>query len=938
MREINQTIGQTGSPADGQVEVPEKDIPLRDDIRLLGRILGDTIRSQEGDAVFDLVEGVRQTSIRFHRDQDQAARRELEDLLNGMTPRQTTRIIRAFSYFSHLSNIAEDQHHIRRTRAHDLAGSAPRPGTIGHALGRAQETGIGIERLEAFFREALVCPVLTAHPTEVRRKSSLNREMDLAQLLAERERGRMTPEETEACDEAMRRAVLTLWQTSLLRWTKRTVIDEVQNGVSFYDQTFLRELPRFYAQLEDRLATLRPDRRPAEVPPFLRMGSWIGGDRDGNPFVTADVVARTMRLQSTRALAFYLDEAHALGGELSLNRRNVTVSDALRDLANRSPDRSPNRQDEPYRRALTGIYARLAATARALGQAEVLRHAVGEAPPYADASELKAELDVIHDSLTGNGSEVLARGRLRQLRYAVAVFGFHLASLDLRQNSDVHERTVGELLESAAPGTGYAGLDEEARIALLLEELKTARPLASPFIDYSEETAGELAILRMAADAHRRYGAASMPNCIISKADGVSDMLEVALLLKEVGLLRPLGGALGVNIIPLFETIGDLRNSTRIMDRLLSLPAYRSLLESRGLEQEVMLGYSDSNKDGGFVTSGWELYKAEIGLVEVFRRHGVRLRLFHGRGGSVGRGGGPSYQAILAQPGGAVQGQIRITEQGETISGKYSNAEVGRRNLETLAAATLEATLLHPDAAAPREEYLAAMEELSGHAFEAYRDLVYGTRGFEDYFWESTVITEIASLNIGSRPSSRKKTRSIEDLRAIPWVFSWAQCRLMLPGWYGFGSAVRAWLADHPGDGPDGGMAMLRSMHRDWPFFQTLLSNMDMVLAKSNIAIASRYAELVTDPDLRRTVFERIRAEWQASIDALLAITGQDGLLRGNPLLARSIRNRFPYLDPLNHVQVELLRRHRGRSEEEYVLRGIQLTINGIAAGLRNSG
>ncbi|UEM24961.1 phosphoenolpyruvate carboxylase (plasmid) [Skermanella mucosa] len=930
MREINHTTGQA--------EVPEKDFPLRDDIRLLGRILGDTIRSQEGDAVFDLVEGVRQTSIRFHRDQDQAARRELEDLLNGMTPRQTTRIIRAFSYFSHLSNIAEDQHHIRRTRAHDLAGSAPRPGTIGHALARAEEAGIGSERLEAFFKEALVCPVLTAHPTEVRRKSSLNREMDLAQLLAERERGRMTPEETAVCDEAMRRAVLTLWQTSLLRWTKRTVIDEVQNGVSFYDHTFLRELPRFYAQLEDRLRAPHPGRKPSEVPPFLRMGSWIGGDRDGNPFVTADVVARTMRLQSTRALAFYLDEIHALGGELSLNRRNVTFSDALRDLADRSPDRSPNRQDEPYRRALTGIYARLAATARALGQAEVLRHAVGDAPPYADASELKGELDVIHDSLMDNGSEVLARGRLRQLRYAVAVFGFHLASLDLRQNSDVHERTVAELLEAAAPGTGYAGLDEEARIALLLEELKTARPLASPFVGYSEETAGELAILRMAADAHRRYGAASMPNCIISKADGVSDMLEVALLLKEVGLLRPLDGALDVNIIPLFETIGDLRNSTRIMDRLLSLPAYRSLLESRGLEQEVMLGYSDSNKDGGFVTSGWELYKAEIGLVEVFRRHGVRLRLFHGRGGSVGRGGGPSYQAILAQPGGAVQGQIRITEQGETISGKYSNAEVGRRNLETLAAATLEATLLHPDAAAPRDEYLAAMEELSGHAFDAYRDLVYGTRGFEDYFWESTVITEIASLNIGSRPSSRKKTRSIEDLRAIPWVFSWAQCRLMLPGWYGFGSAVQAWLAAHPGEGPEGGMAMLRAMHRDWPFFQTLLSNMDMVLAKSNIAIASRYAELVTDPDLRRTVFERIRAEWQASIDALLTITGQDSLLQDNPLLARSIRNRFPYLDPLNHVQVELLRRHRGRSEEEYVLRGIQLTINGIAAGLRNSG
>ena len=440
--------------------------------------------------------------------------------------------------------------------------------------------------------------------------------------------------------------------------------------------------------------------------------------------------------------------------------------------------------------------------------------------------------------------------------------------------------------------------------------------------------------MRMAADAHRRYGAASVPNSVISKADGVSDILEVALLLKEVGLLRPLDGVLSVNIVPLFETIDDLRNSTGIMDRLLGIPLYQRLLESRDNVQEVMLGYSDSNKDGGFVTSGWELYKAEIGLVEVFRRHGVRLRLFHGRGGSVGRGGGPSYQAILAQPGGAVQGQIRITEQGETISGKYSNAEVGRRNLETLAAATLEATLLQPDKAAPREDYLATMEELSAHAFGAYRDLVYGTEGFENYFWESTVITEIASLNIGSRPSSRKKTRSIEDLRAIPWVFSWAQCRLMLPGWYGFGSAIQAYLADHPDDGMD----VLKAMYKDWPFFQTLLSNMDMVLAKSNIAIASRYAELVTDVDLRHRVFNRIRTEWQASVDALLTITGQDVLLESNPLLARSIRNRFPYLDPLNHVQVELLKRHRTNVAEEYVLRGIQLTINGIAAGLRNSG
>jgi phosphoenolpyruvate carboxylase len=421
---------------------------------------------------------------------------------------------------------------------------------------------------------------------------------------------------------------------------------------------------------------------------------------------------------------------------------------------------------------------------------------------------------------------------------------------------------------------------------------------------------------------------------VISKTDGVSDLLEVALLLKEAGLLRPTEGRLDLNVVPLFETIADLRECGRVMDELFSLPHYMRLLDSRGRTQEVMLGYSDSNKDGGFLTSGWELYKAEIALIEVFRRHGVRLRLFHGRGGSVGRGGGPSYQAILAQPGGAVRGQIRITEQGEVIASKYSNPENSRRNLEILAAATLEATLLHPDEPAPRPEYLSAMAVLSEHAFRAYRGLVYETEGFERYFWEATVISEIANLNIGSRPASRKKSTRIEDLRAIPWVFSWAQCRLMLPGWYGFGSAVRAWLAERG----EAGLALLQSMNRDWPFFRTLLSNMDMVLAKSDIAIASRYAELVQDVALREAIFPRLRAEWQASIDALLAIAGQQALLDTNPLLARSIRNRFPYMDPLNHLQVELIRRLRAGNTDERVKRGIHLTINGIAAGLRNSG
>lgn len=905
----------------------EADARLREDIRLLGRILGDTVRDQEGADVFDLVERIRQTSIRFHRDEDRLARGELETILDGMSISETVRIVRAFSYFSHLANIAEDQNNIRQMRAR----GAQRPGTLASTLAHAREAGFSAADLRSFFKEALVSPVLTAHPTEVRRKSTIDREMEIAALLDRRERVQLTPEEHEASDEQLRREVLTLWQTNLLRRTKLTVLDEVANGLSFYDYTFLHEVPRLHCSLEDRL-NQEAGGDAGELASFLKMGSWIGGDRDGNPFVTAEVMRGTLRLQSSRVMNFYLEELHVLGSELSLAAHLADVSEELRALAKRSPDPSPHRSGEPYRLAVSGIYARLTATAARL-EVETTRRPVGEAASYASVSEFRADLDVLDRSLIANNSGVIARGRLRLLRRAVDCFGFHLACLDMRQNSAVHERTVAELLDAAMPGTSYLALGEEARVALLVGELRNARPLTSSFVKYSDETLGELAVFHAAAEAHGKFGADVIPQCIISMCKGMSDMLEVALLLKEVGLVDPSGRS-AINIVPLFETIEDLQASSGIMDRMLALHDYRKLVDSRGAVQEVMLGYSDSNKDGGFVTSGWELYKAEIGLVDVFERHAVRLRLFHGRGGSVGRGGGPSYDAIIAQPGGAVNGQIRITEQGEIISSKYSNAEVGRSNLEILAAATLEASLLQPRQSAPRAEYLTAMEQLSALAFKAYRGLVYETDGFADYFWGSTVITEISTLNIGSRPASRKKTREIEDLRAIPWVFSWAQCRLMLPGWYGFGSAVETWIAEHP----DQGMPFLKELYREWPFFRMLLSNMDMVLAKSSIAIASRYAELVPDEALREKIFGRIRREWHASIETLLDIMGQDRLLQGNPLLDRSIRNRFPYLDPLNHVQVELLKEHRAQNPDEQVLRGIQLTINGISAGLRNSG
>ena len=921
----------TPSNRSAEALAAEEDARLRNDIRLLGRILGDTVRDQEGADAFDLVERIRQTSIRFHRDEDSVARRELETILDGMSISETVRIVRAFSYFSHLANIAEDQNNIRQMRAKTGPGGGPNESVLTQTLSHAHAAGLSAADLRRFFRGAQISPVLTAHPTEVRRKSTMDREMQVAALLDQRERVQLTAEEAEAADEQLRREVLTLWQTNLLRRTKLTVLDEVANGLSFYDHTFLHEVPRLHCNLEDRLN--KEDGGDAEeLAAFLKMGSWIGGDRDGNPFVTADVMRGALRLQSSRVLNFYLEELHALGAELSIAAHLADVSEELRALAERSPDTSPHRIGEPYRLAVSGIYARLTATAAKL-EVETTRAPVGEAAAYASVKEFKADLDVLDRSLIANHSGVISRGRLRLLRRAVDCFGFHLARLDIRQNSAVHERTVAELFDAAIPGMSYLALGEEARVNLLLGELRSARPLGSAFVRYSEETLGELAIFRAVAEAHAKFGPEAIAQCIISMCKGMSDMLEVAVLLKEVGLINPSGRS-AINIVPLFETIEDLQASSVIMDRMLALHDYRRLVDSLGSVQEVMLGYSDSNKDGGFVTSGWELYKAEIGLVEVFERHGVRLRLFHGRGGSVGRGGGPSYDAIIAQPGGAVNGQIRITEQGEIISSKYSNAEVGRSNLEILAAATLEVSLLQPQQSAPRVEYLKAMDQLSALAFTAYRGLVYETDGFAEYFWGSTVINEIATLNIGSRPASRKKTREIEDLRAIPWVFSWAQCRLMLPGWYGFGSAVESWIAEHP----EQGMPFLQEVYREWPFFRMLLSNMDMVLAKSSIAIASRYAELVPDVALREKIFGRIRQEWHSSIETLLDIMGHERLLQGNPLLERSIRNRFPYLDPLNHVQVELLKEYRAENPDEQVLRGIQLTINGVSAGLRNSG
>jgi phosphoenolpyruvate carboxylase len=914
-------------------DAADHDVPLREDTRLLGRLLGDAVRVCNGSEIFESIERIRQTAIRFRRADPPSAsavRHELAAQLNGLTIASTLTVVRAFSYFSHLANLAEDVHQNRRRRAHALAGSPPQRGSLIAALEGLAKAGVSRETVAEWVAHALVSPVLTAHPTEVQRKSILDCEREIVRLLTLRDRTELTPREIAEWETDLERQVLSLWQTAMLRLSKLTVRDEVENGLSYYRYTFLTEVPRLYDALAQGLS--RTFGEGIDVPPLVRMGSWIGGDRDGNPFVTAETLEYAIRAQATVAFDHYLDSVHRLGAELSLSARLVEPTPALLALAASAHDVHPHRKDEPYRRAISGIYSRLAATSKALTGRAPARAPHADLPAYETPAALVADLAIVHASLRTHCAELLATRRLTPLIDAVRTFGFHLASIDLRQNADVHEKVIAELLERAGVAPDYAQRSEAARVALLTAEVRSPRPLVSPHIDYSERTRSELDIVAAAAGIHRRYGSRAVPNYVISKCDSVSDLLEVAVLLKEAGLLR--GNDLAVDIVPLFETIDDLARCGAIMRDAFSQAEYRELVKSRGDAQEVMLGYSDSNKDGGYLTANWALYRAEMQLVDAFAAHGVKLRLFHGRGGTVGRGGGPSYEAILAQPPGSVTGGLRITEQGEIIASKYSDPELGRRNLEALVAATMEASLVDAEGIGDRAaEFHRAMDELAAIAFKAYRELVYETPGFVSYFRAATPIAEIAELNIGSRPASRTSSTRIEDLRAIPWVFSWGQCRLMLPGWYGFGTAVETWMG-----GDASKLALLRAMHEHWPFFRSVLSNMAMVLAKTDLAIASRYAELVPDASVRDPIFSRIALEHERSLVAYFAVTVRTELLADNPTLARSIRNRFPYLDPLNHVQVELLRRYRAGQTDERTKRAIHLTINGLAAGLRNSG
>lgn len=852
----------------------------------------------------------------------QDASNVITQLLPSLSQEQTENLITAVGMFAQILNIVEDVHHERRRYIHETEGSQP-DGTIGETIAKFKRSELTSDTIQAALNHTQISAVLTAHPTEVQRQATLVSHRKIRALLPKRA-------ECQSADELAElqldidRVLLTLWQTSETRHFKISVKSEINNGVNIFPMSFFQAVPKLYRQLEKQFQAAFPS---TTIPDVLHVGGWIGGDRDGNPFVNAETLRLAFTRHADAAFHHYRKELEALYQELPLSVRRVKINDAVLVLSAKSPDTEIARQEEPYRRAVAYILSRLAGKAHELDVPLGCRFGVGEA--YADVAELLHDLREIQQSLRDNGSEVLATGRIADIIRMVSVCGFHLMPLDLRQHADKHGDVVAELFAHAGL-ENYAKLPENEKQVALLRELSSPRPLFNPFVAYSEATNYELNIFREANLIKQQFGENAISQSIISNCEKPSDLLALALILKETGLLVYQNGKVlsRMNIVPLFETIEALNNACPIMEHMFSLPWYRDLVASRDNIQEIMLGYSDSNKDGGYISSTWGLYQAEIGLVNVFKKHNVRIRLFHGRGGSVGRGGGPSYQAILAQPAGSVAGQIRITEQGEVITAKYGDPSNALRNLETLVAATLEATLLP----AAQDPDVALMNALSESSFTHYRALITG-EGFIDYFLQTSPIEQIASLNLGSRPASRKTLARIQDLRAIPWVFSWAQNRLMLPAWYGFGSAVQDLCQADAGS-----LKKLQHHAQHNQFFRAMLSNMEQVMAKTDITLAEHYAALSRDPERGAAIFATIKAEYQRSREALLQILQVDELLLDNRSLARSLALRIPYLNALGGLQVALLQQLRQDPDNKHLLQMVHQTINGVAQGLRNTG
>lgn len=909
---------------------------VRDDIRYLGRILGRVIAEQEGEDVYELVESTRQLAFGVARgDEDAEA---LLAAFRGVDENKINLVARSFSYFSLMANIAEDLDDEAALAAREDEGSQAPDASLQGALAKLKADGtVSPGDVATMLENAQVSPVFTAHPTETRRRTVFDVQSRIVALLRER-RGILAQPRTPRRDarlthierEAHLRMTL-LWQTALIRIARPRIEDEVNVGLRYFRLSLLDEVP---AINRDTIAGLRelfgegvPDQQ------IVRTGSWIGGDHDGNPFVTGATLTYATRAAADTVLDYYEEQLGELEKELSLSDRYSECSQELRELAARGNNDVPSRVDEPYRRALHGVLGRARATRSALAGESTVGF-----EPYPTSQDFSADLDIVDRSLRQFDDAIIADDRLLRIRSAADTFGFHLNSLDLRQNSESFEAVLTELFASAGVTADYQDLDEAAKCELLVTELTSARPLTFPWAEpFSEQTERELGIFRAAADAVDKLGPEVVPHCIVSMTGTVSDILEPMILLKEFGLLSfdtELGQLVGqVDIAPLFETIGDLKAGAHILEELWDVPVYRQYLRQRGDHQEVVLGYSDSNKDGGYLSANWTLYDAQLAIVDACARHRIGLRFSHGRGGAVGRGGGPTYDAILAQPVGAVQGSVRITEQGEVISARYGTPATARRHLEAFVAGTLEASLLDTESLGNPERAYEIMREIAELAGDKYVDLTRRDPGFIDYFTQSTPLHEIGDLNLGSRPTARKQTSSVSDLRAIPWVLSWAQSRVNLPGWFGVGTAITRWAGDDETRWEE-----LRTLYRTWSFFRSVMDNMAQVMGKASMDLARIYSTLVDDPEVSERVFSTIADEFELTRDVFHRITDHDSLMAGNDRLERSVRRRYPYLLPLNAIQIELLRRYRSGDDSFLVSKTIQVTMNGLATGLRVSG
>ncbi|HVO10794.1 MAG TPA: phosphoenolpyruvate carboxylase [Vicinamibacteria bacterium] len=910
---------------------PERD-RLSEQIHVLGDLLGQTIVEQEGRPLFDLVEEVRGLA-KAHRLGDEAAGERLLSRVESLPLPEARGLVKAFSSYFKLVNLAEDQERVRvlrrREREAQASGSAAVE-TIEAAVRELHDSGLSPQDMQALLDRLLIMPVFTAHPTEAKRRTILTKLANVAELLRALDRDDPTPEERRATLEDLRELIVSLWQTEETRAYQPSVMDEVRNGL-FYLETVLYDLaPEVVRSLERAVAERYPGARVDAS--FLRFGSWMGGDRDGNPFVDCAVTEQTLRAHHQLALQLLRRGIERLHGHLSITEALGVDRDLLDSLAADAqlfPDEARRASEryarQPYRQKLLYVYRKLAATLEASTRPWRADHRPRPGT-YADASELQHDLRLLRSSLRRHHGQRLADGRLGTLARQAAIFGFHLASLDLRAHSASHAAALAEVMGRYGLATSFADAGEEERTALLTAEILGGRPFAPHRLDFSPATNQTLELFRLVRRAHERIGRAAVETYVVSMTRGPSDLLSVLLLARDAGVSDRL------DLVPLFETVADLHGAPATMEKLFENPAYARHLAGRGRTQTIMVGYSDSNKDGGYLSANWELHLAQRSLAALCRRHGIGLTLFHGRGGTVGRGGGPTNRAILAQPPESVGGRLRLTEQGESITNRYANPALARRHLEQLVHAVLVASAGRQTA--PAAAWDQAMGELSPRAERAYRALVHETPALVRYLHEATPLEEIGRLNIGSRPA-RRGQGGFADLRAIPWVFAWTQSRVSLPGWYGLGHAASSWAG-----ADERRWSLLRAMYREWPFFRTLADNAQLALRGADMLIARVYSTLASPAD-REAVFPRLQEEYLRSEAALCRLTGQRELLEEAPWLQRSIRVRNPYIDPMNYVQVALLRRTRAEPappEAEPLHDAVRLSVNGIAAGLRNTG